>query len=150
MRVGSDAGYDGHDYGADDSMGISHLDWPFLIKVRTSPPSRHPAISRTLIPCNFAKKQIHVNVKIHPHMRPLFAPFFRLSRDNMQSVECNVYKWRVLCVNSCASTQGSSLLRPQPSVRRFPVSCSVCLSVHAAHKCMNSAATCTSQEASKT
>ncbi|KAH8321065.1 hypothetical protein KR074_002126 [Drosophila pseudoananassae] len=32
MRVGSDAGYDGHNYGADDSMGISHLDWPFLIK----------------------------------------------------------------------------------------------------------------------
>ncbi|KAH8273343.1 hypothetical protein KR018_005201 [Drosophila ironensis] len=32
MRVGADVGYDGHDYGSDDTMGISHLDWPFLIK----------------------------------------------------------------------------------------------------------------------
>ncbi|XP_017034614.1 transmembrane protein 198 [Drosophila kikkawai] len=34
MRVsaGADVGYDGHDYGSDDTMGITHLDWPFLIK----------------------------------------------------------------------------------------------------------------------
>ncbi|KAH8287245.1 hypothetical protein KR054_004726 [Drosophila jambulina] len=34
MRVsaGADVGYDGHDYGSEDSMGITHLDWPFLIK----------------------------------------------------------------------------------------------------------------------
>ncbi|KAH8421479.1 hypothetical protein KR009_008765 [Drosophila setifemur] len=32
MRMGPDVGYDSHDYGGDDSMGITQLDWPFLIK----------------------------------------------------------------------------------------------------------------------
>jgi len=39
MRVAADMVYD---YGSEDSMSTTHLDWPFLIKVRISSPSQPP------------------------------------------------------------------------------------------------------------
>lgn len=74
MRVGSDAGYDGHDYGADDSMGISHLDWPFLIKVRTHV---HPHSSLApLHPLQFREKANICKCKYSPTHAPVIRTVF--------------------------------------------------------------------------